>query len=124
MSDANDVAGYLSEAECLIGRAESLLHDLEQMRSTEVRRMQAARTLAAMRHLKRLMAVHRAAPAITIIVDPVAARTGWKRPRWWPGTKGEFLPASACVEPFDDQEIAAVDDAFAGADRYGHALPG
>lgn len=124
MSDANDVAGYLSEAECLIGRAESFLHDLEQMSSTEVRRMHAARTLAAMRHLKRLMAVHRTAPTITIIVDPIAAKAGWKRPRWWPGPKGESSLASAYVEPFDDQEIATVDDAFAGADRDGHALPG
>lgn len=124
MSDANDVAGYLSEAECLIGRAESFLHDLEQMSSTEVRRLHAARTLAAMRHLKRLMAMHRAAPAISIIVEPVAAKASWKRPRWWPGPKGESSPASACVEPFDDQEIPTLDDAFADADRHGHALPG
>jgi hypothetical protein len=83
MSDLCPIADYITEAEQHIWNAEAILKDLEEVRTSEARRLRACMYIAAMRRLKRMIEIHRTTVEAEAVVLPAPVMSGQPRLFWW-----------------------------------------
>ena len=83
MSDPCAIADYITEAEQHIRNAEAILNDLEEVRSSEARRLRACMYIAAMKRLKRIIENHRTGEEAEPDALPAPVMPGQPRLFWW-----------------------------------------
>jgi hypothetical protein len=128
MPDLGEVELYCEEARDLIARAEDVVHQLERAGPCEGHRMMAMQGLAAIKHLNRMIELHRNRLAFealpNAVAQPLPAKRTWltaMRHRLFsagrpPGTRaGLYEPR----QPFDGTGAAQDGAAFPGGPREG-----
>lgn len=109
MSDRDDIAVYLSEADSHIRSAETILKRLEGLAASEARQLYTTKYIAAMKHLARLIAAHHAPDTVEPVVVPPAAKVKWKPPHLWAIARQAFSPFHSRMDEDHECEIAAAD---------------
>ena len=83
MSDPCAIADYITEAEQHVRNAETILNDLEEVRSSEARRLRACMYIAAMKRLKRIIETHQTSEEPEPAALPAPVIPGQPRLFWW-----------------------------------------